>query len=80
MLVAFSKSSILPRPLQGPVAIGLQILGQVQALKAASALGSERVAQMPPVHFFLTAVTLGESRPFLTCHIGLVGDLTSVHL
>lgn len=52
MFVAFSKSSILPGPLQGPVAIGLQILGQVQALTAASALESERVAQMPPAHFF----------------------------
>lgn len=79
-MVAFSQSNILPRPLHGPVAIGLEILEQVQALKATSALESERVAQIPIHFFFLTAVTLGESRPFLTCHIGLLGDLSSVHL
>lgn len=52
MLVAFSKSNIVPRPLQGPMAIGLETLEHVQALKAARALESERVAQMPPIHFF----------------------------
>lgn len=68
VLVAFSQSNILPRPLHGPVAIGLEILEQVQALKATSALESERVAQIPIHFFFFNSCQFGgvKALPYLS--------------